>query len=123
MKVFCVRGVIFDLWTLCRVLCGVICECSLILCGVLCVCGVILWCVCCVGSRVWGNLPRVSYMVPGCGGNVFPSGPCVFFFSPTSFDIFLFDLLLIHVSTPILPLFWYGFYHSRRSLKAIHMKI
>jgi hypothetical protein len=44
MKVFCVRGVIFDLWTLCRVLCGVICECSLILCGVLR-----------VGGSVWGN--------------------------------------------------------------------
>ena len=37
-------GVSFDLWTLCGVLCGVICECGLILCGVLCVgalCGVI----------------------------------------------------------------------------------
>lgn len=37
-------GVIFDLWTLCGVLCGIICECGLILCGVLCVealCGVI----------------------------------------------------------------------------------
>jgi hypothetical protein len=123
MEVFCVWGVTFDLRTLCGVLCGVICECGLILCGVLCVCGVILWCVCCVGSRVWGNLPRVSYMVPGCGGNVFPSGPCVFFFPPTFFDIFPFDLLLNHVSTPILPLFWYGFYHNIWSLYAIHTKI
>lgn len=146
--------VIFDLWTLCGVLCGVICECGGISRGVLCVggsvwgifafgrvggfseaescariflcvwgrvgegvceclwtfyaayfvCGVILWCVGCVGSCVWGILPRVSYMVPGCGGKVFLSGPCVFFFSPTFFDIFPFDLLLNHVSTPILPL-------------------
>ena len=123
MEVFCVWGVIFDLWTMCGVLCGVICECGLILCGVLCVCGVIVWCVCCVGSRVWGNLPRVSYMVPGCGENVFPSGPCLFFFSPTFFDIFPFDMLWNHVSTPILPLFWYGFYHSMRSLYPIYMKI
>lgn len=109
-------GVTFDLWTLCGVLCGVICEYGLILCGVLCVCGVILWYVCCVGSRLWGNLPRVSYMIPGCGGNVFPSGPCVFFSRRVFFDIFPFDLLCNHVSTPILPLFWYGFYHSRRSI-------
>ena len=109
-------GVTFDLRTLCGVLCGVICECGLILCGVLCVCSVILWRVCCVGSCVSGNLSRVSYVVPGCGGNVFPSGPCVFFFSPTFFDIFPSDLLLNHDSTPILPLFLHCFYHNLRSL-------
>ena len=72
-------------------------------------CGVILWCVFCLGSCVWGILPRVSYMVPGCGGNVFLSGPYVFFFSPTFFDIFPSDLLLNDDSTPILHLFWYCF--------------
>ena len=151
-------GVIFDLWTLCGVLCGVFCECGGIsrgilcvgalcgvipllavwgvflgleavcvffyvcgvvwgrvcewgfrgadyLCGVFCVCGVIFWCVRCVGSCVWGILPRVSYRVPGCGGKVSLSGSYVFFFSPTFFGIFTFDLLLNHVSPPILPLF------------------
>jgi hypothetical protein len=97
-----VWGVIFDLWIMCGVLCGVICECGLILCGVLCVCGVIVWCVCCVGSRVWGNLPRVSYMVPGCGENVFPSGPCLFF-SPRLFLIFF---PLIYFQITFLPLFY-----------------
>jgi hypothetical protein len=41
--VLCV-GVIFDLWTLCGVLCGVFCECGGISRGILCVgalCGVI----------------------------------------------------------------------------------
>lgn len=66
-------GVSFDLWTLCGVLCGVICKCGVTLCGTLCVgalCGVIpllaVWGVFlrrevvpvffCVCGVVWGRV-------------------------------------------------------------------
>ena len=98
-----VWGVSFDLCTLCGVLFGVICERGLILCGVLCVCGVILWCVCCVGSCVWGNLPRVSYMVPRVWGECFPVGAFCNFFASRLFLIFF---PLIYFEITFIPLFY-----------------
>ena len=52
-----------------------------------------------------GTLPRVSYRVPGCLGEVFAKVTSVFFFSPTFFDIFLFKSVSNRVWSPILAPF------------------